>query len=107
MPLKKGSSKEVISENIGELVNSGYSQKQAAAIAYHTAEDETSEKESNRREDINGYIEIKNTPISKVGIFPYLGSQLDANGRLGLIKDKIYHLILKHILLEGSYLRLQ
>ena len=37
MPLTKGSSKKVISRNIAELVRSGRSQKQAAAIAYRTA----------------------------------------------------------------------
>ena len=34
MPLKKGTSKTVMSENIAELMESGYSQKQAVAIAY-------------------------------------------------------------------------
>lgn len=33
MPLKKGSSKETVSENISELRHSGYPQKQAIAIA--------------------------------------------------------------------------
>jgi hypothetical protein len=33
MPLKKGSSKAVVSSNIGELVKSGHPQKQAVAIA--------------------------------------------------------------------------
>ena len=37
MPLKTGSSKDVISENIAELINSGYPRKQAAAIAYREA----------------------------------------------------------------------
>lgn len=37
MPLKKGSSKETISENIGELVRSGRPQTMAAAIAYSEA----------------------------------------------------------------------
>lgn len=33
MPLKKGKSKKVVSENISELRHSGYPQKQAIAIA--------------------------------------------------------------------------
>jgi len=37
MPLKKGKSKKVISENIGELVNSGRPKDQAVAISYSKA----------------------------------------------------------------------
>lgn len=37
MPLKKGSSAKVRSENIAELRRSGYGAKQAAAIAYREA----------------------------------------------------------------------
>ena len=36
-PLKKGSSQEVISKNIGEMVKSGHPLKQAQAAAYHNA----------------------------------------------------------------------
>jgi uncharacterized protein YoaH (UPF0181 family) len=37
MPLMKGSSKEVISENIAELMRAGHPQDQAIAIAYRVA----------------------------------------------------------------------
>ncbi len=37
MPIRKGSSKEVVSANISELVSSGRDQKQAVAIALSNA----------------------------------------------------------------------
>ena len=37
MPLMRGSSKEIISENIRELIRSGRDEKQAVAIAYAKA----------------------------------------------------------------------
>jgi hypothetical protein len=37
MPLAKGSSKKVISENIGKEINAGKKPSQAAAIAYSVA----------------------------------------------------------------------
>ncbi len=37
MPLLKGSSKEVISQNIAELIRAGHTQDQAVAIAYKEA----------------------------------------------------------------------
>jgi len=48
--------------------------------------------ESARKEDFNGYIEIDDNPISKVGIFPYLGSEIDPGGSLGLDAEKIYRI---------------
>jgi hypothetical protein len=42
---------------------------------------------SARIEDFNGWTEIKNNPLSKVGVFPYLGSQVSPD----FDADKIYY----------------
>lgn len=41
---------------------------------------------SHRKKDGNGFIEIKGNPLTKVGVFPYLGVQIGAPE-----KEKIYH----------------
>lgn len=49
MPLKSGKSQKVISENIAELIRSGYPPKQAAAIAYDKAGKGRDSKKSGKR----------------------------------------------------------
>jgi hypothetical protein len=49
MPLKKGKSKQVISQNIRELKKSGRPTKQAVAIALHTALDAVKKKIGRKR----------------------------------------------------------
>lgn len=74
MPLQQGSSKKIISHNIAELVNASHPQKQAAAIAYK----EAGEAQQTRRiPDVNGWVEIKANPLTKTGVFPYSGAQVD------------------------------
>ena len=41
--------------------------------------------------DINGFWEIKDNPLTKEGVFPYLGKQIDPNGkRWGLDSSRVY-----------------
>lgn len=51
MPLIKGSSPEIISENIAELVRSGRPQKQAIAIAYSQAGEKKKSKAKKHGKD--------------------------------------------------------
>lgn len=95
MPLKSGKSEKVLGQNIAELEKSGYPDKQAQAIAFSKQReskdddsilDLTLDDESARDYDINGWAEIKGNPISKVGVFPYSGSQISPEFE----PDKIY-----------------
>lgn len=40
-----------------------------------------------RKVDENGYITVENNPITRAGVFPYLGGNIDSN----LVPDKIYY----------------
>lgn len=62
MPLEKGSSRAV-SANIAELVRAGHSFATTAA--------------DKREYDTNGWFEVKDNPLSLVGVFPYLGRSID------------------------------
>ena len=89
MPLEKGSSREVIQRNIKELIASGHDPKQAAAIAYKEAgvsEDEYNAMDSAQAVDQNGFITIEANPISREGVFQYLGSSIGAPE-----PDKVYN----------------
>lgn len=102
MPLitgKKAKTRRGFQENIRREIHAGKPQKQAVAIAYKEAgEDKESintayadienpqGSESHRKEDINGFVEIKDNPLSKVGVFPYLGEQISSE----LEPKKIY-----------------
>ena len=86
MPLKSGSSRKTMSKNIEELINSGYPQKQAEAIAYSNSRRTAKDAGSNRSYDFNGWAEIVGNPLSKVGVFDYLGSQISPD----LDPNKIY-----------------
>jgi hypothetical protein len=46
--------------------------------------------QTNRVEDINGWYEVKANPLSKAGVFDYLGASIDFDGAMGLERDKIY-----------------
>ena len=48
---------------------------------------------SKRISDINGWYEIKENPLSKVGVFPYTGAMIDHDGKFGLDPDKIYNVL--------------
>src|SRR5271163_736671 len=104
MPLLSGSSKRVIGKNIGIEISAGKPAAQAAAIAYSKAGKSNKDEdlgdlennstvpevvpiESSKNYDENGWPEIKGNPISKVGVFPYSGSQI---GHPDLEPDKIY-----------------
>lgn len=79
-----------ISRKIKELINRGYDPDQAKAIAYEehrkNAKDEDI-SDSARSFDVNGWVEIKGNPLSKVGVFPYSGAQISPE----LDPDKIYN----------------
>lgn len=47
---------------------------------------------SARIEDENGYVEIEGNPITKVGVFPYLGSEIDQYGEMGLDPERVYYI---------------
>ena len=43
-----------------------------------------------KREDINGYWIYAETPVTREGVFPYLGRQIDSDGSMGLDPNRRY-----------------
>lgn len=101
MPLIQGKSDNSRSKNIAELIKAGHPRAQSAAIAYKEQReakakdvkqpydftiDENAPEKSARQYDLNDFLEVPKTPISKVGVFPYSGSQINVD----LDPDKIY-----------------
>ena len=117
MPLIKGSSQDVIHQNIRELIDSGKPKDQAIAIAYKEAgmandtdfdkleelfdqwlEEEKKEPEhamdkSARSYDRNGHLIVDRTIITKAAVNPYLGSSIPRWKELGLDPNKEYMLL--------------
>jgi len=98
MPLKKGSSQEVISANIKELINAGHSPDQAKAIAYREAGLANDsmvafDKASARSYDDNGHLIVDSTIITKAAVNPYYGSEIPDYERLGLDPNKVYNML--------------
>jgi hypothetical protein len=50
MPLKEGSAKETISENIARLIKEGYSREQATAIALNKAGKKSTERKESKND---------------------------------------------------------
>lgn len=70
MPLKQGSSRKVISENIAELVKAGHPQAQAVAIAYHEARKASAvDAKGDGNPDNDHQRDLKTEPDTKVVAF--------------------------------------
>ena len=102
MPLEKGSSQEVISANIAELVKAGHKQDQAVAIAMSqagkTKDDSkirfyvTEHLSENIHETPEGYLLCENVPITRTGEFLYKSNEVPieatADGVIKIQRDE-------------------
>jgi hypothetical protein len=46
---------------------------------------------TNRKYDINGWFEIQDNPLSKVGVYPYSGAMVDSSGAFGLEPGDVFN----------------
>ena len=83
MPLQSGSSEAAFHHNVAAEIEAGKPKSQALAIAYQKA---GKDSVSAREYDLNNWPEIKDNPLSKVGVFPYRGAQISTE----LDPDTIY-----------------
>ena len=88
MPLEKSKSQAAFAANIEKEIAAGKSQKQAVAIAYSVKGEATKDSEfaTHREVDQNNYVLIDKNPISRSGVFPYLGKSIGASE-----PDKVYN----------------
>lgn len=107
MPLAQGTSREVISRNIAELIRAGHKPDQAQAIAYREAGATKDDEESTRisfyaptelgpkqRETPEGYLICEDVPIARTGELVYVPGEIEATqgqeplqvGRDGVIR---------------------
>lgn len=90
MPLRKGKTDADFEYNVKELIDAGHEESQALAIAYKIKRGEDAgeyETGSARKEDVNGFITVEKNPISRSGVFPYLGKSVAKRDKAGNIID--------------------
>ncbi len=87
MPLHQGKSNETFKDKLQEMIASGHPLKQAVASAYDEAS-YGAQRDSARKYDTNGWFVVKENPVTKAGVFPYLGKQL--SGSDSIDPDKVY-----------------
>lgn len=99
-PLSAAIAAAIFSQDRGDTIAQDPFKSEAQRRYLYANEPEVAEKFAKdkqkmtaRKADLNGWYEIKGNPLSKVGVFPYLGSTIDRDGSLGLDKDRVYKVL--------------